>query len=85
VLVVLEHQRAAAVLEEPRIAGGRLHDRAVGRDIALEDRGAAGGVDRLIDPADDLGPVDLGLLDHVFERGAGDVAAGEIEKGREAL
>ena len=53
--------RGALAVEDPRraledvaVEAGRLHDRALGRQRAVEDRDAAGAVDRLAQRAEDL-------------------------------
>ena len=54
VVVVLEHQRRTAVLEQPRIGGGRLHHAAARREIAGEHRGGARGRYRVAERMDDV-------------------------------
>src|SRR3954447_20069338 len=69
--LVLEHGRGALVVD-PLVAG-ELHDAAVGREVAAQDREAAGGLDRVVDRADDdlaLGLLRLGGV--LADRAAGD-------------
>ena len=47
VVVVLERDRLAAMLEEALVGGRRLHHAAARREVALEHRGRAFGVDRI--------------------------------------
>ena len=58
VLLALEHARGALVVDA--LVAGELHDAAVGREVAAQDREAAGGLDRVVDRADDV--LALGLL-----------------------
>ena len=41
VVVAVEHDRRAGMLMEPRVGGGGLDDRAVGREVAAQDHNAA--------------------------------------------
>ena len=61
--IVVEHQRRPGVLQELRLAGGRLDDAAVGREVAAQHRERAFGIDRIVDGADHVVVVDLGALD----------------------
>ncbi len=77
--IVVEHQRRSGVLEEARLAGGRLDHAAVGREIALEHGERTLLVDRVLDGADDVVVMDLGARDVVAERLAGDGDAIEMQ------
>ena len=54
------------MLEQPRLGGGRLDDAAVGREVAAEDGDAAAGLAiGLVERADDVVVVDLGIGDRL--------------------
>ena len=63
VVIVLEGDHFAAVLEEALVGGRRLDDAALRREVALEHRGRAFGIDRVVERMDDVGDMDLGALD----------------------
>ena len=58
VLLALEDARRAAVLHA--LVAGELHDAALGREVAAQDREAAGRLERVVQRPDDL--LALGLL-----------------------
>ena len=60
--IAVEHQRRTLMDMEFRVAGGGLHDRAVRREVALDDRQRAFVVDRIVERADDVVIVDDGAL-----------------------
>jgi hypothetical protein len=78
VVVVLERQRRAAVLQEARVGGRGLHDGTVGRQVAVKDRGRLLG-HGLGHPADHRGVVDLGTREIPAQRPAVDRGAAEVE------
>ena len=71
VVVVLERDRRAAMLQEPRIGGGRLHHAAARREIAGEHRGRAFRIERIVERMDDVGQMHLAVGDGSPERAAG--------------
>ena len=62
-VIGVEHDRRAGMLQQARLGGRRLDHAAVRREVAVEDRGAAGGRDRIVERADDVVVVDLGAAD----------------------
>ena len=52
VLLALEHARRAAVVDA--LVAGELDDAALGREVAAQDREAAGRLERVVERADDL-------------------------------
>ena len=71
VLLALEHARGALVVAA--LVARELHDAALGRDVAAQDREPAGRLDRVVERADDLLAVGLLRLGGVLaDRLAGD-------------
>ena len=60
-------------------AAAGLMTQPLRREVALEHRGRAFGVDRVVERMDDVGDVDLGAVDVLADGLAGDGEAGEIE------
>ena len=79
VVVVLEGDHRAAVLQQPLLGRRRLHHAAVRREIAGEHRGRAVARDRIVERVDDLALVDFGAVDVLAKGLAGDGQAGQIE------
>ncbi len=79
VVVVLEGERGAAMLEEALIGGRRLHHAAARREVASEHRGRALCIDRVSGRADHIRQMDAGFCDVLAERLPGHRHAGEIE------
>ena len=70
-LLALEDARGALVVDA--LVAGELHDAAVGGEVAAQDREAAGGLDRVVERADDLLALGLLRLGGVLaDRAAGD-------------
>src|ERR1700736_460985 len=64
-VVTVEHERRPGMLKQARLRGRRLHHTSVGSEIAVKDRGAAGGGDRIIEWADDVVVIHLRIANCV--------------------
>src|SRR3954451_24203023 len=79
VLLGIEHARGTAV-QRPFMAG-ELDHAALGCEVAVEDREAAGGLDRALDRHDDLLPGRLlGPLREIAERAAADAQGARVDE-----
>ena len=84
VVVVLERERRAAVLEQALLGRRRLDDAAARREVAVEHGGRALRVDRIVQRVDHVGQVHLRALDVLADGLAGHGHAVEIEHARAA-
>ena len=79
-VVVLEGERLAAMLEQALLSGGRLHDAAARREIAGEHGGRAFRVERLLERMNDIGQMHLRIGERVAERLSRHGDGGQIEQ-----
>ncbi len=81
----VEDDGAAGVLEKAWFGGGGFNDSAVGSEIAVENRQAAGRKNGIIQTADDIGIVDFRVGNIFAESFAGDGQASQIQMRVRAL